>query len=37
MGLTENQENVLAFVGLILGLCVIGVAIRYIWTGGKKK
>ena len=37
MELTPNQENVLSLVGLILGLCIIGVAIRYIWTGGKKK
>jgi hypothetical protein len=37
MELTQSQQNVLSLVGLILGLCLIGVAIRYIWTGGKKK
>jgi len=35
--LTTNQENVLSLVGLILGLAIIVAAIRYIWTGGKKK
>jgi hypothetical protein len=35
--LTTNQQNVLSLVGLILGLAIIIVAIRYIWTGGKKK
>lgn len=37
MELTQNQENVLSLVGLILGLALIIAAIRYIWTGGKKK
>jgi hypothetical protein len=35
--LTTNQENVLSLVGLIVGLAIIVAAIRYIWTGGKKK